>query len=341
MDVIISCEEERNLITSVLTALGATTEESAIQADILVEADLRGYHSHGLQRLPVLVGRIRSGLIALNVVPVIRRAAPAVFKVDGRRGLGPFVAHRALKSSVETAISQGAVVVAIGNSSHLGMIGYYGEKLAEEGLISFAMTTSEALVHPEGGAEALVGTNPLAVASPTASDPFVFDMATAVSAFGKILDCKHRGLPLPKDWAVDADGIPTTDPEAALGGSLNPVGQWKGYGLGVSIGLLVGLLSETALGADVLGTLDTVHPATKGDLFIVLDPRAFGVTPSHLSEASKYLDRLRSSRPARGGPPVRVPGDRSREMRRQRLQEGIPLAQEVWDAARRLYAKLD
>src|SRR5580704_8769223 len=278
--IVVSSEDERALIVHVLARLGANQKECSIQADVLTEADLRGHHSHGLQRLPVLAARIKKRLIRVNVDPEYIWTADSVLSVDGKDGLGPFVAESALERAKSVLEQRGIVAVAIRNSSHLGMIGYYCEMRARKGLICLAMTESEALVHPHGGTKALVGTNPIAIGIPSEHAPFVFDMATSTSAIGKIYASKHRGEPIPLGWAIDAAGNPTTSPDDALKGSLTPAAGAKGYGLGISIGILAGLLPGAEIGTAVLGTLDTEFRCTKGDFFLLINPNTFAGGPA-------------------------------------------------------------
>src|ERR1700680_4933632 len=200
--VFVSPEDERKLITDVLSRLGASQAGCSIQADVLTEGDLRGHHSHGLQRLPVVAALIKKRLIVVNVKPAYTWTADSVLSVDGKEGLGTFVAESSLDLAKSALGQRGIVAVAIRNSSHLGMVGYYCEKKACEGFICIAMTESEALVHPHGGTKALVGTNPIAIGIPGDPVPFVFDMATSVSAIGKILASKHRGESISEGWGV-------------------------------------------------------------------------------------------------------------------------------------------
>src|ERR1700676_4171320 len=334
--IVVSSEDERALIVHVLSRLGANQKECSIQADVLTEADLRGHHSHGLQRLPVLATRIKKRLIRVDVDPSYTWTADSVLSVDGKDGLGPFVADSALERARIALEQRGIVAVAIRNSSHIGMIGYYCEKRAREGLICIAMTESEALVHPHGGTKALVGTNPIAIGIPSQAAPFVFDMATSTSAIGKIYASKHRGEPIPSGWAIDAAGNPTTEADEALKGSLTPAAGPKGYGLGISIGILAGLLPGGEIGRLVLGTLDTHSCCTKGDFFRLLYPRAFAGGHTLASRVASFLDELRHSPPQKGCESVIVPGDRARQLREERLRSGIPLPKEVWSAAERL-----
>jgi LDH2 family malate/lactate/ureidoglycolate dehydrogenase len=325
----IDAEQERKLIVDVLTRLGAAGQEASDQAFVLVEGDLRGRPSHGVQRLPVIVERIRQGLIRPRARLDAVWTAEAFLSVDGAAGFGPHVAMRAGAAIGERAARTGVAAAAIRNASHLGMLGPYVEALAQRGLVSLAFTTSEALVHPWGGRVALVGTNPVAVALPTDGEPFVTDLATGAISKGEVIARAMRGLPLPPGCAVDADGNPTVDPVAADGGAISPFGGPKGFALGLAIELLVASLTETALGEEVRGTLDVTDPVTKGDLLIVFDPAAAGVAPFG-ERLGAYVRALRGSPPAPGSAGVSIPGDRTRAERRRRLAEGISLPARLW-----------
>jgi LDH2 family malate/lactate/ureidoglycolate dehydrogenase len=166
--------------------------------------------------------------------------------------------------------------------------------------------------------------------------PLAFDMVISTGAIGKIYASKHRGEPIPSGWAIDAAGNPTTNPDDALKGSLTPAAGPKGYGLGISIGILAGLLPGGEIGRLVLGTLDTESRCTKGDFFLLLNPATFAGGPKLASRVASYLDELRHSPPQKGSESVIVPGDRARELREERARLGIPLPKEVWLAAERL-----
>lgn len=330
--VVVAAQEVERLIRDTLLSLGASEQAATAQARVLVEADLRGRHSHGVQRLPVLAERIRRGLIDPAAEASSQWTADAFLLVDGRRGLGPQLAYDALAQLVPQAQRTGIALAAIRNGSHLGMLAPYVEAIAERGCVGLALTTSEALVHPAGGREALVGTNPIGVALPAAGEPFVLDMATSAISMGEILTHDARGTRLPEGVAVDAEGRVTTDPAAAAAGAISPFGGSKGFALGLAVELLVAVLSGTALGRDVTGTLDVEHPVTKGDVLIVVDPGAAAVPAWH-ARVGAYLDELRDSPPAAGSPGVAIPGDRARAERARRTRDGIPLPGDTWTRA--------
>ncbi|NMH99131.1 Ldh family oxidoreductase [Pseudonocardia acidicola] len=330
----VPAEEHRRLTTGVLERLGTPPAAAREQADMLLEGDLRGHASHGLRRLDVLVGRVRAGLITPDAQPELSWRMPSVLVVDGRGGLGPPTAHRAVDALLDRVGETGVAVAAIRGAGHLGMLAPYVERMAGRGVIGLATTTSEALVHPWGAAPAMLGTNPLAAAIPTGDEPIVLDMATGQISRGKVLDHAARGVALPEGAVVDAEGRPTTDATAALDGAISPFGGPKGYALSLVLEALVATVTGTALGRDVRGTLDTTDPCTKGDVVIALDPAAFGAGDPAPLQA--FLGELRGLPAAPGHAGVTVPGDRARATRARNLAEGVPVDPGTWQRAREI-----
>lgn len=332
----VSVEEHRALSTHVLTGLGVPDAAARDQAELLLEGDLRGHASHGIRRLDMLAQRLRSGAVHAGASPTITWTTDSVLVVDGDGGLGPPVARRAVEELVARVGQTGVAVAAVRNANHLGMLAPYVESMASARVIGIALTTSEALVHPWGGTRAMIGTNPLAVAVPVpGEEPVVLDMATGQVSRGKVLDHAARGLPLAPGDAVDSAGVPTTDAAAALDGAISPFGGPKGYALGLILEVLVATVTRTALGEDVRGTLDPANPSTKGDLFIAMDPTAFG---SGAAPVAAYLAALRGTTPAPGHDRVLVPGDRARATRAANLADGVPVSQVTWARARQIAA---
>lgn len=308
--------ELRELSERALRAVGVPARGAQWQADLLIDAELKGQPSHGLLRLPRLVRRLRAGVADPATTGTHTWVGSALLHVEGGQGLGPVVARTALDVIQERAQETGVAAASIASANHLGMLAWYAEHVASQGLVCLAVTTSEALVHPYGGRRALIGTNPIAVGVPAHPEPFVLDMATSEISMGKVHAHALREEPLEPRWALDADGEPTVDPVRATKGSLAPFGGAKGYGLGLAIELMVASMTGTALGTDVTGTLDSVHPSTKGDLFVVLRPT---VAPVHLTD---YLTQVRDSGSDHA---VLVPGDRARERRSRALADGVDL----------------
>ena len=318
----------RRLALRALMVAGVPDRHAAIQADLLLEAELRGHSSHGLLRLQRIIDRIANGVTDPHATGTHRWRGAAFLAVDGERGLGPVVANAALDALKSRVEDMGIAIAAIGSSNHVGMLGWYAETLAAQGFTSIAFTTSEALVHPWGARRAMIGTNPIAIGIPTGQGPFLMDTATSIAPMGAIHDHAHRKMPIPADWALDANGEPTTDPEAAKEGSLAPFGQAKGYALGLAFELLIGSLAGSALGREVRGTLDDTEICNKGDVFIVIKG------PDRNLEG--FLAAIRAMEPAPGFDQVLIPGERGRACRELRLRDGIPIATAVWDALQRL-----
>lgn len=326
-------EDERALIVEVLAGRGVESGRADLQARWLLEGDLRGHPSHGLQRLPVIVGRIDNGLTRPNAEVSLTWRSPSALVVDGNHGLGPCVARAAIEALLLKVRELGVVVGAVRDANHLGLLAPYVEQIADEGLIGIALTTSEALVHPWGGRTAMVGTNPIAIAVPSVPEPFVLDMATGATSMGKIIHHRSAGLPLEPGWAIEDDGRPTSDADAAT--AISPFGGAKGYGLGLAFELLVAALTGTALGTAVTGTLDAETLCTKGDLLICIDPAAFGST-GWIEATGAYLDALRRSPAQANGSGVGVPGDRTRRVRAAHREGALDIPDAVWSAAQAL-----
>lgn len=324
-------QEIRSASLQALQRVGVPPRHAETQLSLLLEAELSGVPSHGLLRLPRIVERIANGVTDPLACGTGHWQAGAFWQVDGAQGLGPVVAVEALDTICGKAAETGVAIAAVRNCDHLGMLAWYARHVAEQGKILIALTISEALVHPWGGRQALLGTNPIAIGIPGSDAPFVFDMATSRVSMGKIHDHAGRGLPIPLDWALDAQGNPTADPNAAKSGAIAPFGGAKGYGLGLAFELLVASLAGSAIGRDVKGTLDSTEPCNKGDIFIVIEPHADAGLM-----VTRYLDAIRQSPAADPATPVRVPGDRALKARAAGLDGNIPLAAQVWENIQQL-----
>ena len=324
----ISAHDARACAVRLLLDRGVGDAHATLQADVLVDDELKGHPSHGRQRLPRLLARIDGGLADPLAQGCTRWRSEAVLEVDGQRGLGPVVAMHALEHLQQRAPATGIALAAIHHGNHLGMLAWYVEQVAAAGRIGIAMSSSEALVHPHGGTRAMLGTNPLAIAVPTASQPLVLDLATSTVSMGRIHHHAAAGRPIPEGWARDADGQPTTDASRAKQGAIAPFGGAKGYGIGMAVELLVAALAGSALAPEVRGTLDTASECNKGDVLIVIEPAAAPELPQRLAT---YLGAVRASPPADPSQPVRVPGDRAAAQRALSLRDGFEIDSRLWD----------
>lgn len=322
--MLIPVDDVRSTATDVLLRAGVSKPNTEILVRSLVEAELRGIPSHGLLRLPRVVERIRNKVADGTTTGRHTWTTAAHLSVDGERGIGPVVAHHALAAISERARSTGVALASIADNNHIGMLALYAEDIARAGQVLIGFTTSEALVHPWGGRKAMVGTNPVTIGVPAQPHPFVMDMATGLVSMGKIHDHAHRGAPLPEGWALDADGNPTSDADAAKTGAIAPFGGPKGYALGLAFEVLVAALTGTATGRDVAGTLDSTQVCNKGDVFIVAEPTG------PVEAISRYLQDVRATEPSDPARPVLVPGDRALRTREAAAANGLDVAPDVW-----------
>jgi L-2-hydroxycarboxylate dehydrogenase (NAD+) len=320
--------ELRALSERLLMQRGAPEDAARLQADLLVEAELRGLPSHGLQRLPRLLLRLERGLANPRTTGAALWTKPAVLTVDGEAGLGPVVMMAAIRQLARKIPVQGIALAAIRNANHIGMLAYYAEAAAQMGFASIVISTSEALVHPYGGTQPMLGTNPIAIGIPTATEPFILDLATSTVSMGKIHHHALCGEAIPTGWAVDSEGRPTTDAEAAKAGAIAPFGGAKGYGLGLAVELLVAALAGSAFAPEVTGTLDDHQAATKGDVVILIDPAA---GRGEARQLSAFLQRVRASRPSEPGRSVAISGDGGRGRRAKALATGVELPDEIME----------
>nr|WP_274637320.1 Ldh family oxidoreductase [Microbacterium bovistercoris] len=315
--------------TAALVGAGSSASPARLQAEHLIEAELRGHPSHGLRRVPALADRIRAGLLDADARPSSTWGADAALVVDGNLGFGPVVAYAAIDALLERASRTGVAVAALHRTHHLGMLAPYVERIGQDGCIGLVLSSTEGLVHPWGGVGPLVGTNPLSAVVPSQGGSLTLDMSTGAVSAGKILDFAERGQSLPAGWAVDEEGTPTADADLAARGSISPFGGAKGYALGLTIGAIVGALTGTAYGPDVHGTLDATHEVSKGDVIVAIRIESFG-QPVGSPELAAYLDLIRGS--GRDGLPVPIPGDRARAERARAIEAGFGVTEDVWSA---------
>jgi LDH2 family malate/lactate/ureidoglycolate dehydrogenase/isocitrate/isopropylmalate dehydrogenase len=320
----------------VLEAVGVRPAHARATARVLAYADLSGIDSHGTARLPAYVGAIRSGVIAVDGEPSVHSDGGAVALVDGSDLLGHPVTTLAFDEAVQRARRYGVGWVGVRNSSHHGASGCYVYDAARLGLVGLAATNTGPVVAPAGAGRPYLGTNPLALGMPVAGEePLVFDMATSAVAAGKFEIALRLGRPVPLGWGVDAEGRPTTDPAAVFPGrgALLPLGSdrehsgHKGYGLGLLVELLTGVLAggPTGPGVGNLTFRSGARPPGTSHLVVVLDPARLG-DPADISQgAARLLAGLRALAPVDPELPVRTPGQRAAAERALRRRQGVPL----------------
>ena len=322
----VAFETLERLVAEVFEACGMRPRDARLLAASLAVADLRGVHSHGTMRLPDYVAKLTVKGVDPRGRPRLAREHGATLVVDGDNAMGQIAADFAMTQALARAADTGVAFAVIGNSNHCGAMAWYAMRALEHDMIGIAATNALPTMAPWGGAERLVGINPLAVAMPTASDPpFVLDTAFSGSALGKIAVYRQKGEPIPEEWALDAEGRATTDAAAALEGLLRPIGGFKGVGLAMVMGVLSTLLSGAAYGTRLGSVAEGPRAGRDGHFVMALDIAAFTDVDAFKRELDAVLDEIRACRRAPGAERIYGPGELEHETAGRYRAEGIPL----------------
>ncbi|UUX35320.1 ureidoglycolate dehydrogenase [Fundicoccus culcitae] len=327
----ITAERLHKLIKDKLVLAGLPEEQAEETSNHLVYADMIGVHSHGAVRVEYYSERISKGGINTNPQLEFEQTGPSTAIYHGDNGQGHFVVNKSLEDVIRLAKESGVAVVGISRVGHTGTLSYYLRKIAKQDLIGIAVTQSDPMVVPYGGAEVYYGTNPIAFSAPTAgNDPIVFDMATTVQAWGKILDARSKGNEIPDTWAVDASGTPTTDPHNVAG--LVPIAGPKGYGLMMMVDILAGVLLGLPFGSSVSSMYhDLSEKRNLGQTFIVIDPSRFRDIEAFKNDITQTIDELHNIPTAPGFDQVYYPGELSLIAMEKSQNEGIDIPKSIID----------
>ena len=329
----VKVDDLRTFMQGLLKATGCDEETAATVANVFLEANLRGIPVQGLNHLNGMLGKLRKGFIDAAGKPEVADEGDGYAVVNGHKGPGQVAGLFAADLAVRKARESGCCTVGIVDSQDIYMLAYYVEKIARNGMVGMLFSDATPAVHPTGGIEKVLGTNPLAMSSPTAGDdPVVLDMATSATLMTHIRQAAARDEPIPAGVAIDKDGNPTTDAKEALEGALSPLGGHKGYGLGLAVALLSGALVGCDMGKALMS--DPGPPGRKGHLLIAIDPAAFGELETFKKAVSAYIKEIKDSKKAPGVTEILVPGERSFRERARALKEGtVGIEADVWEQA--------
>ncbi|HEV2508740.1 Ldh family oxidoreductase [Bosea sp. (in: a-proteobacteria)] len=314
---------------ALLAAAGTPPDNAAVVAQALVDADIEGLASHGLLQLPMYLERIAQGSVDPAAKGEIVVDAGARLTLDAQNGLGHVTAERACEIAIARAAEHGVAIVAVRNAFHFGAAGRFARRIALTGKIGIVMANTRPMLPAPGGAEAVVGNNPLAIAVPTGDEPIVLDLAMSAGAMGKVRLAASKGEPIPEGWAQTAEGLPTRDAAEAIKGVLLPAAGAKGFGLAVMVDLLAGGLSAGGIGSEVQPLYgDLSRPYGSANLVIAIEIEGMRPLADYEAAAVGFADRVRQSKPVPGAAPIRLPGDRAVEAR-NRFDGSCALAAET------------
>lgn len=327
----------------IFKAIGCSENNASIIANVLIRAEERGINSHGLIRIKDYYGMYKAGRINPNPNIKIERESLSTAVIDGDRGFGPVVAHYAMKKAIEKAKEAGTAWIAVNNSSHFGIAGYYSMMALENDMIGISMTNANPLVAPTFSIDRFLGTNPIAVAIPAGKQaPFVADFATTPIARGKLAVMHKLGKKATDGFVQDAKGVPSNDPNILTeGGAILPLGadrehgSHKGYCMGAIVDLLSSVLSGANFGPFVppqvsyLKVKDNLPGKGLGHFFGAMRIDAFQEADEFKKYMDLWLETFRKAKPIEGEERVLIPGDIEREMEEKINAEGITIIDSI------------
>ncbi len=352
----IPVEKLRNFMKDVFIGAGVPPDDAEICSDVLIAADLRGIDSHGIQRLKMYIDRIKKGIqYPITEWKIIKENQSSAL-IDANNGMGHVVSYHAMNLAIEKAKNTGCAAVAVKNSSHFGIDGYYPLMAVDRGMVGMAFTNARPAIAPTFGVTPMMGTNPIAFACPTDDKyPFCFDAATSISQRGKIEVAKRAGKKVPVGWVIDEKGEDMTEPEVILqkllegkasmlplGGVGETLAGYKGYGLAA----IVEILSTAFQDGPYLTNItcregDKLVPYRLGHFFMAINISSFIDLEVFKRVVGGIVRTLKSSDKAPGAERIWVAGEKEFEMIKKRQEEGIPVNKSLQADIKTIISDLD
>lgn len=322
-----SAAELVKLASALLVKAGVPADDALLVADSLVEANLRGVDSHGIQMLLPYLDQLAAGTMDAETRGKPASLSGACMVYDGENGLGQVVANEGVKHALALARDYGVAVVSVRNSNHFGAAAYWAQKLTAEGCVAIVTSNASPAAPPWAGKEPRLGTNPICMAVPGSENgAWMLDMATTTVSLGKMHAANYRGEPsLPAGWATDRDGVPTTDTQTAIAGLPTPLGGYKGTGLALMAELLAAGLSGGPMASDVGSLRHGFEQLQVSHGFIAIEMERFQTLEAFAPRLVRLTDVIKATPVAVGHQEVLMAGEPEYRMRQERLANGIPL----------------
>ncbi|MHA1436336.1 MAG: Ldh family oxidoreductase [Promethearchaeota archaeon] len=338
--VYLNAEILEAFMRDVFIGVGVPKEDAKIIANVLITSDKRGIDSHGIQRCKMYYDRIKAGIYEVKTKIDVIKDGPTTALWDGNCGMGHVIAYKAMKTAIEKAKKYGLGAVAVRNSTHFGIAGYYSLMAIKEGMIGIAVTNARPSIPPTFGSEPMLGTNPLTVGAPTDEEfPFLIDCATSIIQRGKVEVYSRINKPLPENTVIDDKGEILTDPNLVLekmlerkaallplGGKGEETAGYKGYGYATLVELLSAALQEGIYLRDTLGIVENGQKRLKvGHFFLAINTENFIGLNSFKKTAGNIMRTLRSSRRIPSEERIYTAGEKEYYAEIERKKKGIPL----------------
>jgi ureidoglycolate dehydrogenase (NAD+) len=315
-----------------MMAGGLGREAANTTADVLVTTDTWGVHTHGTKQIRGLMKNFRDRRMSLSAQPVVVRESAGAVLIDAHQSMPMVASVQAMEMAIEKARQTGTATAVLRNSGHFGGAGYYAYLAAQHDMVGLAFTNVDPGVTVPGACVPLLGTNPLAYAVPAGDEPpIMLDIATSVVAASKIYALRDVGKPIPEGWIIDKDGLPTTDPTGYPSvGAMLPMAGHKGYGIGLMVEILTGVLGGGAFGPEVVSwILETPTPVNQSHSFIAINIEAFQPVAEFKKRMDSLIRFIKNAPRAKGSERIYLPGEMEHEARQQALRMGMTLPDHV------------
>lgn len=314
------------VLSELFGAAGVSAADASVTVDSLVSAEVEGVSSHGIALVPLYLERLQAGGVVVNALPSIVEDIGGLAVIDAAHSLGQVSSQMAVDLAIERARVHGLAMVTVRHAFHFGTAAFWARQFAAIGMVGFAFSNTRPLMPAPGGAQRVVGNNPLSIAFPSAEGlPLVVDMAMSATAMGRIRIADAKGEPIPEGWATDTEGVPTTSAAAAIKGLLLPAAGPKGFGLAVAIDLLCGALSGGAFGSSVKPLYgNAAQHYDCSHAFIAIDASRANGGQGIEGQVTSFANEIRESMLASGTTQIYAPGDLERARRMQR-STSLPL----------------
>ena len=329
-----------NFMRDVFFGVGVPKDDASIIAEVLITSDKRGIDSHGIQRCKMYYDRIKEGIYEVKTKIKVINDGPTTALLDGGCGMGHVIAHKAMSMAIEKAKNYGLGAVAVRNSTHFGIAGYYSLMAIKEGMIGFTVTNARPSIPPTFGVEPMLGTNPLTMGAPTDEDfPFLLDCATSIIQRGKVEVYNRINKPLPEGTIITEDGKTETDPGKVLEGmaekkaALLPLGGkgeetsgYKGYGYATIVEILSAALQDGIFLRDTIGIVEDGQKRLKvGHFFLAINIESFLPLSAFNKTAGEIMRGLRSAKKVPGAERIYTAGEKEHIAGNERMNTGIPI----------------
>lgn len=346
-----------SFMRDVFIKLGVTEKNARISAEILITSDVRGIESHGIQRMKMYYDRIRSGMQFADAKMEVVRESPTTAVVDGHNGMGQVTAYRSMQMAIEKARQYGMGAVAVRNSAHFGIAGYYPLMAAKAGMIGMAFTNARPSIAPTFGVRPMLGTNPIAFGCPTDEPfPFLYDAATSITQRGKLEVLDRLGKPTPKGWVIDQDGNDLTDTSACLvgfgkekaallplGGAGETMGGHKGYGLATMVEIFSASLQTGSFlyGLTGIGENGKPQPNRLGHFFMAINIESFTDLEDFKKTTGNILRELRAATKVPGCSRIYTAGEKEYENEMRVREAGVVIVPNLLEDIRTMIKELE